>query len=352
MKGILKLVIKKSKGILLVGLGILLLYAFLNYDPLVSTVPGLYSLRKMANILLPIVTTMYAGLFIQQVSLIYKLFEYAITRHIEELNKVAKDFHSELSKLDEKPISLRFHYESISNSIKLLWIDDRLCRIYHKLKKKYGGLLDDLGVHWPKLNKLLKKCQNICAEINNLDKKLRDLSSTILRNLKNKSFLEELLLMNSTEELVKDQKTILDKANIEALAGILELLLWYVLEEVYRKGERFHEINAEIIIENIMERNDWIFKPTIDHDTLKVGAYFLGKKVSPNEWKRSSSKLLKNIITGIFEKYGEQLDRLIELYRELKGEIIELHRELKEHLEDISATRFLPLVSVCKYIYP
>lgn len=179
MRGVLKFILKKSWGILLLGIIILAIITILNYDPLLTRLPWLKPLSKAVNAGVPIIAAIFTSLYIQHITLIYKLFERALTEHIKELNKVAKEFLEKI--YDIEPIFLEFSLPTNQSSV----IKSRcfICEVFGEIMEEYDELIRDLGVHWPDLGTLINELYKFYEEFCIFDKELRSLNDELVKSV-------------------------------------------------------------------------------------------------------------------------------------------------------------------------
>ena len=116
----------------------------------------------------------------------------------------------------------------------MIHINDFICKGYGEMLGTYNGLVNDLGVHWPDLGKLIDSLHELCECVHDLNKRLE---------LLNKDLIE------SVKKLAESRRRAFSgEPNIRGLQYLLTHILWYILENAYEKNMRFQDLNRDYII--------------------------------------------------------------------------------------------------------
>ena len=193
--GILLLVLRRGWSFIVMSFLVFAIIFALNYEPIVDSYPQLLPIRNALNTTIPVIAAIIVGIFAQGIGLIYKLFENAITKHLEELNNVAKEFLSSINELEEdsgKPVYFSSSIPNIVDSHRLyLHVEAPLCSRYRDILSKYGGLLNDVGNHWASAGLVLGKLRRLCVSINEHNERVkhieRELEGELRRPIENKA---------------------------------------------------------------------------------------------------------------------------------------------------------------------
>jgi len=179
--GLLLAVVKKSRGFIALGFVVLFLVFVVNFDPLISHIPYSQEIRNVLNPCIPIISAIIVGIFVQGISLIYRLFENAIEKHLEELKKVAQTF---TDKLDKEPAYFTNTVGGIDEIyILYMHIKAPLCEHYNKIKSIYDDLVDDIGNHWRRAGEVINKVDNLCKNIEQHNKDVSNLEQRLFENI-------------------------------------------------------------------------------------------------------------------------------------------------------------------------
>ncbi len=212
-----------------------------------------------------IIAAIIVGVFAQGIGLVYKLFENAITKHLEELNNVAKEFFEKIKDVDRPAYFTNMHIES------------PLCSSYKDVKAKYGELVEDMGAHWSNFSDILRSLNKLCLDIDEHNNRVCEI---------------EQKLQECLREVVKHGvSSSLHGANPDYLYNFVRSILFgYVIPKIVSRGKRFSEVDYNYI--NSMYRSATKdFKLEVKNNNLWVGNYNVGS-VTPDVWRSNGENSL------------------------------------------------------------
>ena len=333
--GILLFVLRRGWSFIALSIVILVLVFLINYDPVITLYPQLQSIlqpiRGAINRCIPIIAAIVVGIFTQGIALIYRLFESAIEKHLKELNEVAKALYDKIKEI-KMPAYFSASTRVLGGYQLYMHIEAPLCDRYKDIVQDYGDLVEDIGNHWNKAGKALDEVYELCNEIDqhnknvkNLERKLEECISALIKN---------------------DVIPRLPGADPALLKNFINfMLLSEVVPKIVRQRKKFKEIDRNYVANLYKSHN-----PSLEYrdGNLWVDGHNVGR-ITPNDWKKHEDLIIE-IIYKVLRKYNEQLDRCVDEGQRLIERSKNILSELKVNLEYVAKARFLPLAKLCKYL--
>jgi len=329
---LLLLVLRKSWSFMALGIIVLVIIFALN---VVEPSPQLRPIRDAVNQCVPIIAAIIVGVFAQGIGLIYKLFENAITKHLEELNNVAKKFFEKVKDVD-RPAYFAKEYPNVVGSYMLyMHIESPLCSSFRDVKTVYGGLVEDMGIHWSSISEVLRSLDKLCLDIDEHNSRVYGIEQRLRGYLRN--------------VIKRDVASKLRGANPDYLYNFVDFILFgHVIPRIVDGSKRFSDVDCGYI-ESVYRSVTKSFKLEVKDNSLWIGSFNIGP-ITPDAWRCSGDKLVVDIVLEVLRKFGSDLDKLAEDGQHLIKCSQNIAPRLKEELEHIANAKFLPLTRLCRYI--
>lgn len=329
--GLLLAVVKKSWVFIALGLAALSLVFAINFDPLISHIPYYQEIRNALNPCIPIIAAVIVGIFVQGISLIYRLFENAIERHLKELNEVAQTF---TDKLNKETAYFSNMVDGMGETY-VLYMHTKapLCKHYNEIKSAYGDLVDDIGNHWRRAGEVINKVDNLCKNIKQHNKDVNDLEQKLLENI---------------QKMIKDEV-------VPGLPGLIPdyfktfmgFVLLKVVPCIVSENRLFVRLERDDVA-RIYNARGLRVEPE-SSGILKVSGYSVGR-ITPSDWERHGKKFVIDIIYDVLKKYGTQLDEYVKKGNNLIEQAKSIAEELKKELNNVAKAGILPVAKICKHL--
>ena len=329
---LLLLVLRKSWSFMALGIIVLVIIFALN---VVEPSPQLRPIRDAVNQCIPIIAAIIVGVFAQGIGLIYKLFENAITKHLEELNNVAKKFFEKVKDVD-RPAYFANEYPNVVGSYMLyMHIESPLCSSYKDVKAGYGELVEDMGIHWSSVSEVLRSLDRLCLDIDKHNSRVYEIERKLRGCLRN--------------VIKRDVALRLRGANPDYLYNFVDFILFgHVIPGVVNDGKRFSDVDYDYI-ESMYRSVTKSFKLEVKDNSLRIGSFNIGP-ITPGAWRCNGDKLVVDMVLEVLRKFSNDLDKLTEDGQHLIKYSQNIAPRLREELEHIANAKFLPLTRLCRYI--
>ncbi len=322
---LLRLIVKKNLTLLVISVFLILLVFSLNLSIWYHIVPGWYYLileaRRGLNACLPLISALLIGLFIQSIAFTYEMFKTAVIKHKQDLDKLAETL---LKRLTE---SCSFRSErDITGEKEWISLSCPTCEKYKEVRRKFGELVDDLGLHWDRVGELLSKLEELCKKIDRYNSDLK------------KSFSE---ISEEGQRLLEEN---LRNRDLRKPQGICEFLRMF-LPELVLEDFRNKRVEPD---KNTIEK---FYGKEVERENMgiRVGPVPM-RGIDEKEWYKEYLPLLVEVTYDLLNSFKEKLNMHVSEGNEMKNKVEELSKELKECLEDIRRSSVLPLGKLCKYI--
>ncbi len=347
--GILCFVLKRGWSFVALGLLAAALIILLNFPPLLERYPGLASLSRAINASTGIIAAVVGGLFVQGLAIIYGLFKNAVQGHLDELKELATKFLDEIKKEKEMlsreiivgPLSI------VGTKLRIYYLRP-LCTAFNKMSNsaEYGGLLEDMGVHWPDVDKSLNELKDLCNRLDEFNYRVGKLDEDIVE------YIEELAKEYSVHGLVG-----LNPKNFPVLMMRIIDRLLPRLDDIKDRDDLAKQLESLCSREHIAEKCKKVYESLlrsaggtkVNGKKLHVFDVYVGD-ISRDIWNKHGLNVVIDATARTLQKYCESLRAYYDEGYRLLSQARSVEDRVMKALGRVKHAKFLPLKTICEYL--